>query len=335
INATPKHQSFFSHLFFTSHTPHPPLIDCQIIFKSITRPRGYLQIEKDVIATEDTFYISDTQQHLAEISWQKLEGNQLVFIVDPDFDLYYFYTFILEPLLIIKASHLDILFVHASAVSQAGKTWLFPAWRNTGKTHSMLTLTQQGYAFTGDDYCVVRGKTVYLYPKKVNLFSYNFSQFPQIFASLDVMTRWRLKIILAGKILLRQLSSRLGHPFSKILYRLSELAEVATNVTLSPEAAGIPVASQGQLHQLVLLQKTTKHRGRTKLTEDELAEKLWQVIQYELKDFFETYHKYQYLFPQQRVAEIESFEQTYRQLVKKLLIKPQLQYFSEKEPLSL
>jgi hypothetical protein len=42
--------------------------------------------------------------------------------------------------------------IHASAVAKKGKSFLFPAWRGTGKTSTLLTFLQRHYDYVSDDW---------------------------------------------------------------------------------------------------------------------------------------------------------------------------------------
>lgn len=75
--------------------------------------------------------------------------------------------------------------IHASGVEYNGKTVLFPAWRHTGKTNTMLELVSNGAEFLSDDRLWVTedGETG-SFPVPVNLLPYNFRSFPQFQPSI-------------------------------------------------------------------------------------------------------------------------------------------------------
>jgi hypothetical protein len=71
--------------------------------------------------------------------------------------------------------------VHSSGVKYNGETYIFPAWRHTGKTNIMLTFLQKGAHYLGDDRLFIGADgTVRGYPTDLHLLSYNYRSFPEL-----------------------------------------------------------------------------------------------------------------------------------------------------------
>jgi hypothetical protein len=71
--------------------------------------------------------------------------------------------------------------VHASGVVYNGKAIIFPAWRHTGKTNTVLSFLQKGASFLADDRLLLGSDgTVLGYPTDLHLLSYNYRSFPSI-----------------------------------------------------------------------------------------------------------------------------------------------------------
>lgn len=75
--------------------------------------------------------------------------------------------------------------IHSSAVSRDGVGYLFPAWRNTGKTNLALGFLKEGYDYMSDDWTFVSASGEALaFPQHLHLFDYNFECHPFLSQSL-------------------------------------------------------------------------------------------------------------------------------------------------------
>lgn len=71
--------------------------------------------------------------------------------------------------------------VHASGVRRNGETIIFPAWRHTGKTNTMLTMLSNGGEYLSDDRMWVGNDgTIRPFPIPIHLLSYNYNSFPSL-----------------------------------------------------------------------------------------------------------------------------------------------------------
>lgn len=315
--ATKKQTNFFSELFFSTNVVTKKLFSVNLkIVKKIKVDKKYF-VENDVIADSNNFVILDTKNNKCKVNFHDFTNKSINIEIENNFDLYYLFTFIIEPLMIIWGAKHNLLFLHASGLAKKGKVTIFPAWRNTGKTNTILESCKKGYQFNGDDFCLLHNKEVYLYPKALNLFSYNLRAFPHVFNYLGKSTEYRLKMTTFVKKMLFNLSQIFSGPISKVLFRISQLAEVSTNIKLFPEQLGIEVCEKGNLTNVFLLQKANLVKPKIEKINLIIAqEKISSIILYELKDFFEVYSKYLFLFSKKHEI-ISGFESNYSRLLKK------------------
>lgn len=321
--AKKKHRLFFSKLFFSLENTPREMLTIDISFSRLSPGDDVHQLGESALGDKKHFYILDTKKRSTRLDFHSFTDNLIELVVDPDFDLYYLFTFIIEPLLIIYLAKRGVLFLHASGVvDKKNKATIFSAWRQTGKTQSMMKLTKKGESFIGDDYGIIYKNNVYLYPKAINLFSYNLRDFPDIYEKLAITTRSRLRATSFFKKVLYQLSQFFPGSLSKTFFRLSELAETSTNITLSPSQLGMRVTEKASLQKVVLLQKTPQSFTKiSSLSKSELSKKLYQTIRYELDDFFKIYLQYQYFFPTQKNQVINNFEANYYRCLRRAMIK--------------
>lgn len=319
LNAKEKHQKFFSDLFFSTEVETKKLFSVyiKIVDQILVNKINFL--ENDCISDDQNFVVLDTKNNKAIINFHEFTNDSINIEIEDSFDLYYLFTFIIESLLIIWGTNHEILFLHASGVAKKGIVTVFPAWRNTGKTNTILDQCKSGYDFCGDDFCIIRNKKVYLYPKSLNIFSYNLRAFPSVYKYFHTKTVVRLKLTTFLKDQLYKLSQVVSGPVSKVLFRLSQLAEVSTNIKVNPSQLEIPVCESGDLAEIFLLQKSNFEKSIiSKIDQKTAHEKIFQTIKYELKDFFEIYSKYLFLFPNKKSKNIDDFEKDYKNLLIKL-----------------
>ncbi|WP_324664233.1 hypothetical protein [Haloarcula sediminis] len=83
----------------------------------------------------------------------------------------------------------DYIITHASSVVYKGETFVFPAWRHTGKTNTILSLLQDGAeGYLSDDRVFLSKKeSIKAFPTPIHLLSYNLKSFPELsdFSSVD------------------------------------------------------------------------------------------------------------------------------------------------------
>jgi hypothetical protein len=327
INAKISHKDFFSSLFFPTNNSTKKLFSITVNIKNKITINNALIVEKDSLANSTQFVVLDTKNNKCVINFNKFSSKMINISMENNFDLYYLFSFILEPLIIIWSAHHNILYIHASGTAQNKKVTIYPAWRNTGKTNTILNLCQNNHDFSGDDFCIVYKKDAYLYPKSLNLFSYNLKAFPNVFKYLKIRTFYRLKVTMLIKTFIFNLSQIFSGSFSKVLFRISQLAEVSTNIKLNPDQLDISVCEKGKLDKVIVLQKKQLKKTKTEDIKDKDARtKILVTILYELKDFYEIYNKYKFLYPKNTNHIIETFEKNYAKLLDRTLVGIKIKY---------
>lgn len=288
INCSQKQFDFLSGYFFKVQFDTQIFFEINVKFEKINLPSHYKQIEKDTYIDQDNLYLSDTKKRLCQIS--SLIDDQLTLSCDQDFDLYYLFSFILEPLLIINLINHEVIFIHSSAVTKNNKAILFPAWRNTGKTETILKLSQKSeYRFMSDDYVVLYKDKAYSFPKKINLFSYNLNE--ELLKKLPKIEVFKLQFFMMIKVTLERLSYIVpGKSLAKVFFRVSELAEIATNFKIYPKKLGMNFSQSEKIGVFNIIQKAN-YTFKNKLSNVDAAKLMGIVIGYELNDFFKITDK--------------------------------------------
>lgn len=315
-NAQDEHRVFFDSIYFSQKYDTPIKlkfvlsIDENIMIDAV-------QFAENMSVHNKRTILYDTKNIPAIIDSIPNKRNEIHCSVGIGYDLYYFFTFIIEPLLIINLAKHNVLFLHASSVAVGDKAYVMPAWRHTGKTRTVLEMLKTGAEFMSDDYTVIHKNLAYSYPKKINLFSYNFNDNPELYKCVGALTTVRLKLMLLIKNILSSISLALNGPFSKVFFRISQLAEVATNITIDPRNL-CAVRTNAVLHNITMLINSSNKINQKMLTTEQAATKLTAVIQYELSDFFAMYTQSVFLTGEKQEA-IDSFAQTYYSLVKKII----------------
>lgn len=317
---TKSANTFFSQQFFNLPNTTDALFQIHLHCEPIQLGSAFVSAGGDVIRQGNTCYLRDSRGKLSQIDFDQVSKTDWKARIDPEFDWYYFYTFVLESLMIVVLADHQIGFLHASAlVNHKQESVIFSAWQHTGKTHLLLNLSQKGWGFMSDDYCVVKDQIVYAFPKKINLFSYNFAQFPDIFVHLALSVKMKLKASMAIKTLLERLSKVFSGPLAKVFYRLSELAEVASNIKLSPDEIDMNVISSASFSNLFILQRSNGNPTTiSKGDQDQVTQQMEKIMMYEQREFLHLYQKYQFLFPDRSVEIIEAFPNNYKKFALKI-----------------
>ncbi|OUJ18088.1 HprK-like kinase/phosphatase [Methanonatronarchaeum thermophilum] len=101
-------------------------------------------------------------------------------LISPDTSHTYLSKFIEYPLRksLIKD---DLAMIHAASVKIKGETLCFPAWRNTGKTNTLLSLLKKDAKLISDDRVWIDSKgNIMAYPLAIHMGEYNYEAFPEL-----------------------------------------------------------------------------------------------------------------------------------------------------------
>lgn len=140
--------------------------------------------------------------------------------------------------------------VHGSGVKYNGRTFVFPGWRYTGKTNTMLTLLLDGGDYLGDDRVWLDGDgTVWGYPLEITMTSFNYDPFPGL--SSSAVDRSYLKLVKSMDEVIdkdRSIVDKMGYFFLKFYLEPSQKRTISE---LIPEANYV---SKSPLNGLIFLQ---------------------------------------------------------------------------------
>ena len=142
--------------------------------------------------------------------------------------------------------------VHASAVEYEGETILFPAWKGSGKTNTLLTFLEAGANHIADDRLWLDSRgAVRSYPTPLHLHRYNLQSFPDLDPGFSTRRA--------------RLSERIAEGTRRSNSRLARTASVLNDALLTQSAwaqvdESFPETTQrheAEIDRIVLLQATT------------------------------------------------------------------------------
>jgi len=155
--------------------------------------------------------------------------------------------------------------IHASGVKIDGKTLVFPAWRHTGKTNTMLTLLSEGASYLSDDRLwITKEGAVLGHPVPINMLPYNYDSFPGLQSEARFRTARR-----RVSELIHDMTAGKESFMQRALYFTNELYfkpsnNLCTADELYPETEYV---SRADIDAIVLLQ--TSDEGEMSLSEME------------------------------------------------------------------
>lgn len=317
--AKKKHRKFFDDWFFSlKNATKVVKYRINVIFETILLPaQNQLYLEENAIFSDSFYYILDTKGNATKLNLASFNKDIINIYVEENFDLYYLYNYIVEPLIIIWGASHGLLYLHSSVLAKNNNAYILAAWRHTGKTSTIFNLVGKDIKFMGDDFSVVYDSKVYLYQKSLNIFSYNFETYPWLYGRLSKSLSLRIRLSVYMKKFLYYLSQKFSGPFSKVFFRLSELAEISTNTKITPARLGYDVEYEANMEKLVFLTKSGKAEVFIKnMSQRQIQEKLLSIVVYEINDFLCLYRKYRYIYPDKGVENIDKFELNYKDAVK-------------------
>jgi len=225
-----------------------------------------------------------------------------------------------------KAAEDDAAMIHASGVRYQDTVTLFPAWRHTGKTNTMILLLQKGAQMLSDDRLWIEADgTVHPYHVPVHILPYNFRSFPNLEANQSIINRGRGEVHQKINNLVAERSSTIAGGINQINRHL--IRPTNSHVHLSELFPGQQLNSAAELSNLVFLQT---HSGGTSdiqyqsLSVSDVVKKLSAINHYEWdRDLEEVYGAYDHLFPDQQSKRdqlnslVERQKDIFRQIAKK------------------
>ena len=232
--------------------------------------------------------------------------------MSPDID-HYLVAYIIEFEVRKRLAAEGYTLIHASGVEIDGKAFLFPSWRYTGKTNSMLTLLRAGGNYLSDDRLWVGSDgTVLGYPVPVNMMPSNIEAYPDLSAMTQVEKyRSRLSNILYDTLDVDRSLLDKGLYFTTKFYIDPDLGRGLVPVDqLIPGAEFVDRAEIGS----VVVLRTTLEPPQDRVSieaisgRDALAD-IMAISQYEwdgrLKEYFRSYDA---LFPERENSKSDELD---------------------------
>ncbi len=142
-------------------------------------------VREPVSYDNNGIYIFDKHNRKLRINFSSLGEKTSEIICDPDFHPPFF-AILIDYLASVYALSRNKILIHSSCFSYKENKVLCPAWRNVGKTNSLLSFMQEGAHYISDDWCLVDEFChATSLPKAVCLFDYNLSSFPEIASKIE------------------------------------------------------------------------------------------------------------------------------------------------------
>lgn len=180
--------------------------------------------------------------------------------------------------------------VHASALQKDGRTFVFFAPGNTGKTTLGLQLMSRGYQLLGDDWVILGSNgTVYRFPQPMRVHDYNLAKnlnwCRELYGSFGVPLHYYMKLRLSIRnwLAMRLPSRGLRYLFDWAFTR--PIAEIdvgdlnGTAVSDAPISVGYWLERVSELSDIQI----------SKLSPEELRKRVSYTYQYELSEFYKWY----------------------------------------------
>lgn len=164
-----------------------------------------------------------------------------------------------------KLAHDGLTLIHASGAKVGDTTIVFPAWRHTGKTNTLISLIEKYNADYLSDDRLWLGKdgTTYGFPLPINLQPYNYNAFPTI----DTPTKfYDQRYRLSNKI--RSNTSDTGSFFSQALYFANEfyISPPSQKIQIEDLYDDVDFVKESTLDVLVCLQTVESNSNTVELT---------------------------------------------------------------------
>ena len=174
-----------------------------LTFKEESRKESDYILRDPVSYDVEGAFIFDKENKKVRINFSTLGSDESEIICDPNFHPPFF-AILIDYLVSVYALDKNKILIHSSCFSYQGFRILCPAWRNVGKTNSLLSFMEDGALYLADDWCLVDSLGfASKIPKSVCLFDYNLSSFPQIASRVDLSLLPLIefiKLIESGKI---------------------------------------------------------------------------------------------------------------------------------------
>lgn len=308
-------QTEFSDGWHRGTSTHPLVI---VRFKTIRPVTPIRFIGARACTNHDRFFLRDPHGALLEINFSEFDQPLPLHVTAEPTISVRFLLQALEHFCRALAPKKNCLFIHASGFALDDRAVLIPAWAHTGKTNTLLSFLKAGAEYYGDDWCIVAGGQLFAYPKRLNLFGYNFRQFPELRARLPWRTKILFRLIGAVAAPLKALARHhgaMGH-YAHVFANLFE-NQGHVRVGLTRLFPSVVVGQPRPLRYVVLPQRTNETIALIPLPVTDLVNRLLPCLEHERDQLQEWYRMYRFAFPDRRSAYLDGLSATEATVLKR------------------
>ncbi len=178
--------------------------------------------------------------------------------------------------------------VHAGAVAKNGKSYVFFAPQNTGKTTLVLYLLKKGYSLLSDDWLIIGNNgNAYFYPQPISIYDYNLAY------SIDwcrELFGWKARLVQLVMLLRVKFKEKI---VPLIPYRIARFGinwVLSKAIRMIPQ--NIPDNIQGKIHKAYWLyrNKNIQKLSINKIEKDDLINRVIATFMYEFSEYFRWYY---------------------------------------------
>jgi hypothetical protein len=309
--AVENYFNWFLSPFIVSQTGKADLVIEMVDYIDIPNSASY--ISTGAIYDDSDIYYFDRYGHKFSTIFSDLDyGKACRVIAEKDVTPDSIYNNIIFPFIRYRVSSLGVALVHASAVELDGMGILFPAWARTGKTNILMHFLGNGGNYLGDDFVLINQEgSIFSYPKPINLYSYNFAEFPVLVRNLNTPRRCIL--------FLSNITSGCSHAWSSALKKESNLKRLLalieslasypmTHVQMDIQRAFGKPSQALQIPISYTFFLARDQRDKIHITEgspEDMAQKMARCLDAEFMHFQQLYRMFRFAFPDRKNNVIE------------------------------
>jgi|GEM_PF-2512886 len=223
-----------------------------------------------------------------------------------------FYNYILIPAIRSFLLRKGFTFLHASSIAIAGKGIVFPAWAGTGKSSMVIRFLKDGAEFMSDELAIIgKGGDLYAYPNSLNLYDYNFNEFPELRRSLNREKRMQflLKDIFEKFVYTPGSKLPATSTLRNVLFKLQQLSKNLVRVKIPAEELfpGVKVREKVPLEKIFFIIRGEVNSPVVRAVEPEfVAQKMARCLEFEFNYYYIYYLMFKFAFPDKKVGVIEN-----------------------------
>jgi len=202
--------------------------------------------------------------------------------------------------------------LHASAFIHNDTGFVVTGWSKGGKTETLLAFMAHGARYVGDEWVILTadGMRMCGMPEPIRLWDWHLEQLPQFRRKLGRASRYKLKAIQQVESLYRSIprATQSGFLPLSVLRRAILILQRQKCVDVAPHRlfGDKACALSGIPQQIIFTMSHARHEVvMEKVDPQEIAMRMVFSLRYEQTDFFSSYMKFRFAFPELMNAFIE------------------------------